>query len=282
MTTLNSNPHGTSAGGNASVGRASPVAPATVVVAHPGHELLAFGWLTRLEPLVYVVTDGSGRDARPRIEATRKLLNGGLGVAGSIFGRWSDRELYEALFNGRHGPFIELRDELADSWARIGVRTVICDAYEHRILMHDVVNLVVGAAVDAMNDRGETITSVEFPIYLTESDERPGNPSLAASLELSEQLLQRKISAARGYESEVVRHEVEGFLAHHGQGHYRTEFLYRSIRRRADDLLNEPRPEWEVHGERMVKEGVYEHAIRLREHVVPLARALELRSQTDV
>ena len=40
--------------------------PVALVVAHPGHELLAYGWLSRYRPSVFVVTDGSGRDGQAR------------------------------------------------------------------------------------------------------------------------------------------------------------------------------------------------------------------------
>ncbi len=82
----------------------------SLVVAHPGHELLAYGWPTRVKPLVFVVTDGSGRDSAPRIEASARLLAGGPGRRASVFGRWTDRELYDALAEGRFEPFPTLRD----------------------------------------------------------------------------------------------------------------------------------------------------------------------------
>ena len=199
--------------------------PVALVVAHPGHELLAFGWLARLKPLVFVVTDGSGRDAGARISASARLLDLGLGSRGQVFGRWADRELYDALFEGRHDPFLELRDELVDAWCGDGIQTVICDAYERRILMHDVVHLTVSVAVDAARDRGAEIVLVELPIYLGPLDDRPGNPSRAASLTLSDEALRRKIGAARAYESQVVQQEVEGFLRHRSEGGFRSEVL---------------------------------------------------------
>ena len=248
--------------------------PVALVVAHPGHELLAFGWLARLKPSVFVVTDGSGRDAGARISASATLLDLGLGSRGSVFGRWGDRELYGALFEGRHDPFLELRDELVDAWCGDGIQTVICDAYERRILMHDVVQLTVSAAVDVARDRGTEVELVELPIYLGPLDDRLGDPSPAASLTLSDEALRRKIGAARAYESQVVQQEVERFLRVRSEGGFRSEILLRPIRRTVSDLEEEPQPAWEIHGERLMQQGVYDSVIRLREHVVPLARAL--------
>ena len=250
--------------------------PVSLVVAHPGHELLAFGWLARLRPEVFVVTDGSGLDADARIGASAKFLEGELGSRsrGSVFGRWTDHELYDALFEGRFESFIELRDELADEWFLDGVQTVICDAYERRILMHDIVQLTVSAAVDAACERGAAIELVELPIYLGPLDDRPGDSTPVASLTLPDDGLRRKISAARAYESKVLQEEVVEFLRVRSEEGFRSEVLFRSIRRAANYLEEEPQPAWEAYGEQLVQQGIYDRVIRLREHVVPLARVL--------
>jgi len=253
--------------------------PVSLVVAHPGHELLAYGWLTRIRPLMFVVTDGSGRDADPRIDASARLLTGGLGRRASVFGRWTDRELYEALAEGRFDPFLALRDELVETWFAENIRTVICDAYERTILMHDLVQIVASAAVAAAERRGAEIGLLELPIYLGRHDVRPGNPRPAAAYTASDEVLRHKITAARNYASEVVRQEVEAFLGARGAEDFRVETLVHSIPRTPSDLELEPQPEWEKHGERLVREGLYDCVIRLREHVVPLARALEVPSR---
>lgn len=251
----------------------------SLVVAHPGHELLAFGWLTRVRPSVFVVTDGSGRDAEPRIDASARLLAGGLGTRASVFGRWTDRDLYDALYEGRFGPFLTLRDELVEAWCAEKVQTVICDAHERRILMHDVVQITASAAVDVAAQRGVAIEMFELPIYLGPSDARPGDPPLTTSLVMTDEVLAQKIEAARAYESEVVRQEVETFLGALSAEGFRVETLLHSIPRTPDELEREPQPAWEAHGERLVREGVYNRVIRLRQHLVPLARALELPSR---
>lgn len=255
--------------------------PVAMVVAHPGHELLAFGWLAAFRPSLFVVTDGSGRSSDPRIEATGGLLRDGLGTPGSVFGRWTDRDLYEALYEGRFGPFLELRDELVESWCNQGYRTVICDAYEGRILMHDVVQIIVSAAVAACRGRNLEIDHFELPIYLGSGDDRPGNPAEAAAFAASDAILQKKIEAARGYESAVVRHEVEEFLRLRSAEAFRVETLFHSIHRTADDLAGGPQPAWEIHGEQLMQQGIYDHVIRLGDHLVPLARALDRPSKAS-
>ena len=258
------------------VSGAEPTSPVALVVAHPGHELFAFGWLLRLRPEVFVVTDGSGRDAAPRIEATGRLLETGLGTRASVFGRWTDRDLYEALVEGSFEPFLGLRDELVEAWCREGTRTVICDAYERCYLMHDVVQVIVSSAVAETQRRGREIVWLEMPIYLGPRDERPGNPVPAASLTLTDELLERKIDAARTYDSAVVRDEAEVFLRERGAEGFRTEQLLQAIHRSPSGFREEPKPSWETHGEQIQEQGVYDRVIRLHQHFVPLASALDL------
>ena len=47
---------------------------AHLLVAHPGHELLLHGWISRTKPVVHVLTDGSAHSSRPRLARTAELL----------------------------------------------------------------------------------------------------------------------------------------------------------------------------------------------------------------
>jgi hypothetical protein len=145
--------------------------------------------------------------------------------------------------------------------------------------MHDVVQITASAAVAASRDRGVEIELLELPIYLGPTDARPGNPPSATSLTMADHVLAQKIEAARAYESTAVRHEVEEFLLARSAEGFRVETLLHSTPRTPDELEREPQPAWEAHGERLVREGVYDRVIRLREHLVPMARALEIPSR---
>jgi hypothetical protein len=45
-----------------------------LIIAHPGHEIRVHGWLERAKPVVYVLTDGSGRSGQSRLASTARLL----------------------------------------------------------------------------------------------------------------------------------------------------------------------------------------------------------------
>src|SRR3954454_11266423 len=108
-----------------------------LVVAHPGHELRVYGWLERERPEVFVLTDGSGSSGQSRVSSTVETLRRAGARPGSVFGRFSDRELYEVVLEGRTAVFTELARELAGAFVERGVEVVAADALEGYNPSHD-------------------------------------------------------------------------------------------------------------------------------------------------
>src|SRR5262245_21413951 len=76
---------------------AGPEGRPALVIAHPGHELRIHGWLCQHRPTVFVLTDGSGRGGRSRLGTTGRVLAQAGAEPGSIFGRYPDAAVYQAL-----------------------------------------------------------------------------------------------------------------------------------------------------------------------------------------
>src|SRR5215471_6691458 len=68
-----------------------------LVVAHPGHELRVFGWLSRNKPRVYVMTDGSAQGGSHRIRSSARLLEAVGSEADRVFGEITDADMYRAI-----------------------------------------------------------------------------------------------------------------------------------------------------------------------------------------
>ena len=81
---------------------------AALVIAHPGHELRIHHWLERAKPRVFVLTDGSGHTNRSRLGQTAALLDAAGALRGSMFGRFTDREIYRAILASDVDAFIAL------------------------------------------------------------------------------------------------------------------------------------------------------------------------------
>ena len=120
---------------------------AALVVAHPGHELRVYSWLERVRPLVFVLTDGSGRTGHSRLQSTTNILSRVGALFGSVYGRFSDLAIYQALLLHDYQLFAGLARELADQFLRERIEYVAGDAAEGYNTAHDVCRLVLDAAL---------------------------------------------------------------------------------------------------------------------------------------
>jgi hypothetical protein len=241
------------------------------VVGHPGHELRVFHWLELQRPLVFVLTDGSGGRGEARIESTAALLSATGARAGSIFGRASDRQIYDALLAGHTGFFTGLAEELAAALLLAGIETVVGDAVEGYNPTHDVCRMVVDAAVRLASAAGKgAIANYDFVLAATPGACPEGLRDAAVWLRLDEAALQRKLAAARGYPE--MRREVDAALARFGLAAFGTECL-RPVPAEGHASCAAT-PYYEEYGEQQVAAGVYREVLRYREHVLPVAAAL--------
>lgn len=252
---------------------AVPGAPAALVIAHPGHELRVYGWLQLVSPLVFVLTDGSGRSGQSRVGLTTKLLAQTGVQPGDIYARLTDLEVYTALLDHDFALFISLAEELAEVLIRGRMQYVVGDAAEGYNPAHDVCRLVINTAVDMAKQRGGwLVANCDFSLVgrpdTCPEELRPR----AIRLQLDDTAFARKRAAARGY-AELAR-EVADTLVSIGEEAFRVECLRPVDSRAADSALAEEPPFYEWYGEQQVAAGYYKNVIRYREHVAPLAEAL--------
>jgi hypothetical protein len=170
-----------------------------LIVAHPGHELRIHGWLERMHPLVFVLTDGSGGLGKSRLASTQGLLDKAGARSGPIFGRFTDRELYQALVEHRHVEFLDLALELARALLESGIDVIVGDAAEGYNSGHDVCRLLIDAAVQWIRVReGRPIENRDFPVVAApetcSSEQRESALWFALTSARS-----RKLAAARAY-----------------------------------------------------------------------------------
>ncbi|MDQ1522700.1 MAG: hypothetical protein QOE47_624 [Pyrinomonadaceae bacterium] len=276
-----------------------PDSPAALIVAHPGHEIRLHGWLELVRPQVFVLTDGSGRASRSRLDATTAYLSEYGVKRGGIYGRFTDREVYLALLARDFPIFLRLADELADSFLRDGIGHVSGDATEGYNSTHDVCRLLIDAAVEmASKAGGRAIRNFDFPIVNRPDYCVAGAALPVLRLELDGHQFQRKVSSARKYYPELAS-EVENtyaggaaatagalddYLARDeaerreharaGLDMFRIECLRPVVADEESAAVSSRPPFYETHAERLVAAGHYEQVIRYREHLLPLSAAL--------
>ncbi|HTY80210.1 MAG TPA: hypothetical protein VMI34_20455 [Candidatus Bathyarchaeia archaeon] len=245
---------------------------AALVVAHPGHELSLVAWLERMQPSVFVITDGSGQLARSRLHSTTKVLLRAGARPGSIYGHLTDGEAYAAMLGHDVDLFLRMAFELADWIFLGGIDYVVGDAAEGYNPMHDVCRIVVGGAVE-LGSRlaGRPIGNYEYVVTGSRAECVAGRCRGAIRLELDDEALTRKLAAAHGYPE--LAGEVEAAIRRDGIEAFRYECLHPVDNRKHWSPPRHARPYYEEHGEGRVAAGKYRHLVRYAEHVAPLRAA---------
>ena len=260
-----------------------------LIVAHPGHELVLFGWMEETQPVVTVLTDGSGRDGASRLASTLNVLRETGAVPSDRIAPRSDREFYAAVLSGNIDLFIDLATTLGDELAERETVCVAGDAREGFNPIHDICRMIIDAAVARAQQSGSVIANYEFSLFQPHDRIACDARQHGVCRILSEEQFQRKIDAATNYPELATELEwaftgsarkvpqkypdlasiVDGVIGGMNERSFATECL---LPGRGVSLAG--RPFYERYAERLVADGRYEQAIRYREHVQPIELAL--------
>jgi hypothetical protein len=226
-----------------------------LIVAHPGHELLLHGWISRNKPVVHVLTSGT------RLGRTADLLRNLGARPGTIFGRLSDREAYAMILERNSALLLSLVTELAEQLERDQPAIIVGDAAEGYNPVHDLCRLIAGSAI-AM--AGASTKQYEYAVV----DHPHSFEVIAIDLDAGEYAA--KMESARGHAALLA--DIDDLLARHGADAYRREALGRVADWTA--LGGDESPLYERFGEERVAARRYTQVIRRREHMLPLRDAL--------
>lgn len=274
---------------------AAPERRTLLVIAHPGHELRVHGWLETTRPEVWVLTDGSGRTGCSRIDSTTRVLEATGSAPGPIYGNMTDIDLYNAVLSRENKLFIEIVDRLANTVIQSKVECVAGDAQEGYNPAHDICRLIINAAATLVKRKtNREILNYDFTLVATPGYCPDELRARARFFNLDEAAFMRKIHAARNYPE--LQAEVESALngshtpalakdsylserlrADYGvtqANNFRIECL-RPVNANGAHLFHDQKPFYEEYGERKVRAGHYTDVLRYREHMLPLAVALD-------
>jgi hypothetical protein len=247
---------------------------AALVVAHPGHELRVHRWLELAKPTVYVLTDGSGHTGHSRMPSTSKVLADAGAAPGALYGCCSDAELYAVMLAPDRTRLQRLVQALADALVQTDADYVVADALEGFNPSHDLCRFLVNASVAvARKATGRALPNFDFLLDGSPTACPADLRDAALTLELTDEELERKLAAAKGYPE--LRGETESALARFGAAAFRTECLRPVVdaRQGLDGMEQEP-PYYERYGEQQVAAGHYDRVIRYRTHLQPLMHGL--------
>ncbi len=242
-----------------------------LVIAHPGHELLVYNWLSLVNPCVFVLTDGSGHSRKSRLHRTTSILNSLGARPGSIYGRLTDAEAYSAILAGEVGVFISMAGELAEALVLNRIEYIVGDAIEGFNPVHDVCRLIINAAVTKVCRMGYCVDNFDVvPAY--KPDDAPKAMTDIVWIAAGERMLAEKLQVARDYAELAV--EVNRIIAQEGIMSLATEYL-RPVHENSYDQVLQERPYYELYGMKQVAAGRYQQVIGYRDHVFPIGEALK-------
>jgi hypothetical protein len=236
---------------------------------------MVHGWLVAAKPTVMVLTDGSGHTGVSRLPSSAALVERAGATAGSIFGRFTDAEVYRALLERRTSVFADLVEEVAEAIVDRQIAIVAGDDAEGFNPTHDVCRLVIDAAVRVARVRaGRPILNLAF-VLMDAPETAPRSGSTSSTHALSDSALERKLHAALGYPEMAL--EVAAARERWGDEAFRIE----SFRHVRDGEVWAPAgeaPYYERFGRQRVDEGTYREVISYEEHLRPLADLLRARA----
>lgn len=242
--------------------------PATLFVAHPGHELCLHAWLERSRAEVFVLTDGSGGTGRSRLDSTTRVIKQCGGETGSIYGRFRDADVYRIVIDRDVQPFAALVHELAGALVRRGTSCFVADPWEMYNPTHDLCRVIADlAAIIAVRATAWRIDGFDYSLTAAERRISP-----AVTIPLDDGALCRKLETAGAYTE--MREEVAAFIERYGVGALRREHLYCARPVAACVETAPAKPFYEVRGEQRVAAGAYATVLRYREHLAPFMTAL--------
>lgn len=183
-----------------------------MVIAHPSHELRLHGWVQIARPHLFVLTDGSGRAGESQLDSTTKVLEDAGATRGTIYGRFTDLDVYTAFLNHDYDLFISLVEELAEQFDHHQIEYVVGDSAEGYNSTHDACRLVINAAIEIVTRKFKReIANFDFAVVGQPEECPDAIRNDAIWLSLDDETFRRKIAAVKAYNSKLAA-DVEAAL----------------------------------------------------------------------
>jgi hypothetical protein len=234
-----------------------------LLVAHPGHELLLHGWISRNKPVVHVLTQGEAHSSAGRLAATAGFLRGLGARQGTIFGRLSDGEAYAMILERNTALLVSLVTELAEQFERDRPAILVSDAAEGYNPVHDLCRLIGGAAIVMAG-----VATKQYEYAVVNDPDSSDAAAIVIALTAAEHAA--KMEKARAQAASLA--DIDELVSRYGADTYRRETL--SPVRDWTAIDDGAPPLYEQYGEQRVAAGLYRTVIRRREHMLPLRDAL--------
>ena len=241
-----------------------------LILGHPGHELRVFRFLELHRPVVYVLTDGSGNNGgESRLPSTLKVLQEAGCQAGSVFGRFTDQEIYQVILEKKKETLKSLIEEICTDLQKRGIEQIAGDGCEGYNPTHDLCRYMINIIAERTG-----LPNYDFlldgPPHLCSEELK----TQALWVGLNEGDFERKLTAAANYPE--LKFDLEETLKKHGKAPFMVECL-RPVKTPAElKTWKTPLPHYETYAQEKIQQGKYQEVISFETHVRPLAESLQV------
>ncbi len=232
-----------------------------LILAHPAHECLLYGFLRQHQPTVYFLSNGSGSSAVSRTQYSTQILEETGARLGTVGGQISDRSWYQAILDQNVDFFLSVQRDIYSDIKAANLQQIICDPVEHYNPLHDLAN-AMAHGIHKVRQATSPVASYPMMQHID-----PSSPSLL-TISLSPKVSTDKQRAILSYKP--VKIDADGLSDLHQQS---------SERLVEDDVFDWPSeldqtPYYEEFGKKRIATGAYTDLIEYSEHVAPLGKAL--------
>ncbi len=165
---------------------------------------------------MFVVTDGSGTKGKSRLDKTLNIIQDTGSRAGTILGRFTDKEIYQLILKKEVSQFLALVEELTFAFESQKIDAVVGDSNEGFNPTHDLCRYIINAAVKKYATRkGHCIPNYEFYLEASPNKFPPEKADHLIRVSLNDEEFERKYKAANEYPE--LAFELNRFLEKYGK-----------------------------------------------------------------
>jgi len=242
-----------------------------LIIAHPGHELLCYGWLEAAKPKVYCLTSGGGSSKIGRKQRSIDLIEATGSSISASFGQWSDWEIFDFVLSLDIEPLAEwirlIQSDISQAATQV---MMIGDMLEGYSPVHDLCR----HAINCIAELSSIPTQDNLSLQLNGKPSPHPFPGFPVGFCHSCDMLatRRKVEAATHYYD--LKEEVEVRIRHTPAHFFSNEFFYQTSDLPYLAYSSTRPPYYETYGRMRVAEGKYNQAIGFEANIRPMIAKL--------
>lgn len=239
-----------------------------LIIGHAGHELRVLKFLQVYKPLVIVLTDGSGNNGKSRTHKSREIFEQHNCKISSIFGKYTDRHMYEKMLIKDTEFFKSLKADIMSILIDNEIGFIFGDACEGFNPTHDVCRYLINSCVKEIGI--EKIKNYDFVLDVPANPNDEGKDLIV--MELGNSDLTNRSKILDRYTE--LRNEISMAEKKFGAKAFSVECL-----RKVEDIdqtktWDGEKPFYETFGEKRKAEGIYSDIITYENNLLPIIKCL--------